>query len=74
MPNLAEADYRKMNIDEIFKAYKRDYLKIIYKIQIDDEYSFHDRSIITKILKMDANNQYGFAMTKPMPTGCINME
>ena len=32
MPNLAEADYRKMNIDEIFKAYKRDYLKIIYKI------------------------------------------
>ena len=20
---------------------------------------------------MDENNQYGFAMTKPMPTGCI---
>ena len=27
--------------------------------------------VITKILKLDENNQYGFAMTKPMPTGCI---
>ena len=26
---------------------------------------------MTKILKFDENNQYGFAMTKPMPTGCI---
>ena len=40
---------------------------------VDDEDSFHDRYIIkqTKILKMDENNQYGFAMTKAMPTGCI---
>ena len=29
------------------------------------------KRVITKILKMDENNQYGFAMTKPMPTGCI---
>ena len=27
--------------------------------------------LLTKILKLDENNQYGFAMTKPMPTGCI---
>ena len=27
--------------------------------------------VITKILKLDENNQYGFAITKPMPTGCI---
>ena len=27
--------------------------------------------IITKILKLDKNNQYGYAMTKPMPTDCI---
>ena len=27
--------------------------------------------MITKILKLDENNQYGFAMIKPMPTGCI---
>ena len=40
---------------------------------VDDEDSFHDRHIIkqTKNLKIDENNQYGFAMTKPMPTGCI---
>ena len=32
---------------------------------------YHERHIISKILKMDENNQYGFAMTKPMPTVCI---
>ena len=25
----------------------------------------------SKIIKMDENNQFGFAMTKPMPFGCI---
>ena len=27
--------------------------------------------VVTKILKFDENNQYGHAMTKPLPTGCI---
>ena len=27
--------------------------------------------MITKILKLDENNQYGNAMTKPLLTGCI---
>ena len=71
MPNLTETDYRKMNISENFKVYKRDDLKVIYKIKLDDEDYFHDRRIITKILKMDENIQYRFAMTKVMPTGCI---
>ena len=26
---------------------------------------------MSKILKLDENNQYGYAMTKPVPTGCI---
>ena len=69
MPNLTEIDYRKLIIDERFKAYKTDDLKLIYKIKPDNEDSFHD--IITKNLEMDANNQYVFGMTKPMPTGCI---
>ena len=30
-------------------------------------------SKISKILKLDESNQYGFAMTKPMPTGCIKL-
>ena len=29
------------------------------------------KRVITKILKSDENNQYGFGMTKPLPTGCI---
>ena len=32
---------------------------------------FRDKRIITKILKIEENNQYGNAMTKPLPTGSI---
>ena len=28
----------------------------------------------SKIIKMDENNQYGFAMTKPLPFGCIKLK
>ena len=27
--------------------------------------------VISKILKLDENNKYGFAMTKPITTDCI---
>ena len=40
-------------------------LKVIYKIENE-----HKR-IITKILTMDENNQYGNAMTKPLRTSSI---
>ena len=43
MPNVTEADYRKMNIDQSFKAYQRDDLRVIYKIKLDDEDYTHDR-------------------------------
>ena len=33
--------------------------------------TYEGRRVISKILKLDENNQYGYAMTKPMPTGCI---
>ena len=71
MPNLTKSDYENMNIDESFKAYKRDDLKIIYSLKLDDEESFSKKRVITKIIKLDENNQYGYAMTRPMPTGCI---
>ena len=29
------------------------------------------KKVITKILKLDENNQYGNGMTKPLPTACI---
>ena len=28
----------------------------------------------SKIIKMDENNQYGLAMTKPLPYGCIKLK
>ena len=71
MPNLRPVDLNKMTIDESFKAYKRDDLKIVYSFKKKNEKKFQKKRVITKILKMDENNQYGFAMTKPMPTGCI---
>ena len=71
MPNLTESDYKKMSIDQSFKAYKRDGLRVMYRIKLDNENYYHQRRIITKILKLDENNQYGFTMTKPVLTGCI---
>ena len=43
--------------------------KVTYNLNLDNEKK--DYRIISKILKLDENNQYGYAMTKPMPTGCI---
>ena len=71
MPNLTQNDYQKMNIDQSFKAFKRDNLKVVYSLKLDNEEAFQKKCIITKIIKFDENNQYGFAMTKPMPAGCI---
>ena len=71
MLSLTDTDYKKINIDDSFKAYKRDDLKAIYKIKFHNENTYHERRIITKILKLNENNQYGYAMTKPIPTGCI---
>ena len=39
--------------------------KVVYNI--NDEH----KRVISKILKLDENNQYGHAMAKPLPTGCI---
>ena len=51
MPNLTESDYKKMSIDQSFKAYKCEHLKIMYRIKLDNEYYYHERHIIAKILK-----------------------
>ena len=71
MPNLTQNDYQKMNIDQSFKAFKRNDLKVVYSLKLDNEETFQKKRIITKIIKFDENNQYSFAMTKPMLTGCI---
>ena len=46
-------------------------LKLIYKIKNEIKNIFEDKRAVTKILKMDENNQYGNVMTKPLQTGSI---
>ena len=43
--------------------------KVVYNLKINNEKT--KKRVITKILKLDENNQYGHGMTKPLPTGCI---
>ena len=71
LPNLTQHDYNKMNITESFKAFKRDDLKICYRLKLDGEEDYSDWRVIAKILKLNENNQYDFVMTKPMPIGSI---
>ena len=71
LPNLTQHDYNKMNITESFKAFKRDDLKICYRLKLDGEEDYSDWRVIAKILKLNENNQYDFVMTKPMTIGSI---
>ena len=51
--------------------YRKDYqFKVVYHIKLDNEKP-QPKRVITKIPKLDENNQYGFRITKPLPTGCI---
>ena len=45
--------------------------KAIFNLEINGA---KKKRISTKILKMDENNQYGQAMTKPLPHGCIKKQ
>ena len=42
-----------------------------YNIRLNKEKNYTKKWVITKILKLDENNQYGESMPKPLPTGCI---
>ena len=44
--------------------------KVISDFDIDGKKK-QTKRISSKILKMDENSQYGMAMTKPLPYGCI---
>ena len=43
--------------------------KVVYNFKMNNEKT--KKRVITKILKLDENNQYGHGMTKPLPTGFI---
>ena len=51
MPNLTQNDYQKMSIDQSFKAFKRDDLKVVFSLKLDNEKKFQKKRIITKIIK-----------------------
>ena len=71
LPNFTKAEYAKTNIDESFKAYKNQNFNVGYKLKLDTDNCYIDYRVISKIIKFDENNQYVFAMTKPMPIGAI---
>ena len=71
LPSFTKLEYAKMNIDESFKAYKNQDYKVGYSLKLDNDKKSKEYRVISKIIKFDENNQYGFAMTKPMPVGAI---
>ena len=46
--------------------------KAIFDLEINGKKQI--KRVSTKIIKMDENNQYGQAMTKPLPYGCIEKQ
>ena len=63
LPNLI-----KPNVD---KRKNLNY-KVVYNLTLNGKKE--KKRIFTKILKLDENNQYGVAMTKPLSTVCIKDE
>ena len=57
MPNISRAAFDNMMIDESFQIFERQDFK-------DSEKIYTDKRVISKILKLDGNNQHGYATTK----------
>ena len=45
--------------------------KVSYNLKLDRGEKYSTKRVISNILKLDENNQCGYAMTKPTPTGSI---
>ena len=58
MSNLTSDDFEMMSIDDSFTKRKKEDLKVVCKFQLDSKKEYHNRRVVTKILKMDKNNQY----------------
>ena len=61
------------NLDNSDDLRKDNKYKICFKLKLDNEKEY-TTNVIAKILKLDENNQYGYGMTKPLPTGCIKQD
>ena len=62
LPNVENPDM------ENWKDYS---YKVSYDLNLDRKEKYSTKRVIYKILKLDESNKYGYAMTKPMPTGSI---
>ena len=71
MPSISRAAFDNMMIDESFQTFERQDFKGGYKLTLDGEKIYTDKRVASKILKLDGNNQHGYAMTKPLITGCM---
>ena len=60
-------------MDKLYSLWKEEDLKScdkpIYNVRLDGEESSKKRRVFSEVFKLDENNQYGFAMTKPLPIG-----
>ena len=60
-------------MDKLYSLWKEEDLKNcdkpIYNVRLDGEESSKKRRVFSEVFKLDENNQYGFAMTKPLPIG-----
>ena len=45
--------------------------KVSYNLKLELEKKYSTKKVISKVLKLDENNQYRYAMTKPVPTRSI---
>ena len=71
LPNFSKSEYAKMSIDKSFKAYKNQKYKVGFTIKLYNDEKSKEYGVISKVIKFDENNQYGFAKTKPMAVGAI---
>ena len=64
LPNLTDkTDLKNNPMNKNFNY------KVVYNLKINNEKT--KKRVITKILKLDENNQYGHGKTKLLPTGSI---
>ena len=67
-----DSELRLPNVVKPDKENSKDYsYKVAYNLMLDREEKYTTKRVISKILKLDENNQYGYAMTKTTPSGSI---
>ena len=79
LPNLINQEKSEEKSEENQEFQKNYDYKICYNIRLNNEKEHSKKKIIkikikrviTKILKLDENNQHGCDITKPLPTSCI---